>query len=251
MVYAQGDLVDTDATYVDGGKRIYDKTLSTYGWHLIGFRDKASAYEPELDRGMRAYNGGDLHNFAYRELPSLCPGLGKITRRPALGGLPKGSVLYEMVLPRKFFDDCANRWSRAKGTPAPGALTMNVILVPDGEITWIGFSASEKIMRKELASVIAKKGTLAGDPSLALLEGGDAKLGGYVSLAGLGSLQRFLTMHDAVIWDRTRLSGRVNEGKARLPFRVDVTVKGEKTTLSLSARMPKAMIDDVKRSATP
>lgn len=249
MVYAQGDLVDVDSTYGEGGKRIFDKTLSTYGWHLVGFREKANTYEPELDRGMRAYNNGDLKNFAYRELPSLCPGLTKITKRPALGGLPKGSVLYEMALPAKFFDDCANRWTRTKGKPTGSNLSLSVILVPDGEVTWIGFSANEKVMRRELATVIAKKETLAGDPSLSLLEGGEAKLGGFVSLGGLGGLQRFLTMNDYVIWSRSRLASRPSKGKTRMPFRIDVTANGERTTLSLSARMPRAMIEDVNPSS--
>jgi hypothetical protein len=253
MVYAQGDLVDADASIGEGAKRIYEKTLSTYGWHLVGFREKASAYEPELDRGMRAYNNGDLNKFAYRELDSLCPGLTKITRRPALGGLPKGSVLYEMRLPPKFFDDCAQRWTRIKAKPSTNSLGLNVILVPDGEITWIGFSADEKILRKQLASVLGKKDTLAGDSSLALLDGGDAKLGGFISLAGLGGLQRFLTMNDHAIWSRSRLAARPHKGKTRMPFRIDVAVKGERTTLSLSARMPRALVEDMRptTSTTP
>lgn len=251
MVYAQGDLVEVDSSSAQGGKRIYEKTLSTYGWHLIGFREKASAYEPELDRGMRAYNNGDLNKFAYRELGSLCPGLTKITRRPALGGLPKGSVLYEMRLPPKFFDDCASRWGRGKGTPAPSSLGLNVILVPDGELTWIGFSADEKVLRKQLASVLGKKDTLAGDAALALLEGGDAKLGGFLSLSGLGGLQRFLTMNDDTIWSRTRLAARPHKGKTRMPFRIDVGVKGERTTLSMSARMPRALIEDMRPTTSP
>lgn len=249
MVYAQGDLVDADSSFSDGGKRIYEKTLSTYGWHLVGFRENAKTYEPELDRGMRAYNNGDLKNFAYRELGSLCPGLTKITKRPALGGLPKGSVLYEMALPAKFFDDCANRWGRTKGPASGTNLTLNVILVPDGDITWIGFSANEKIMRRELATLLAKKDTVGTDSSLSPLDGGDAKFGGFVSLAGLGGLQRFLTMNDYVVWSRSRLLDRPNKGKTRMPFRIDVAANGERTTLSLSARMPRAMIDDMNRAS--
>jgi hypothetical protein len=249
MVYGQGDLVEEDARHQPGGKRIYDKTLSTYGWHVMGYLGKASSFEPQLDRGMAAYNNGDLRNFAYRELASLCPGLTKITRRPALGGLPKGSVLYEMRLPGKFFDDCANRYQPTKGTASPAA-SLNVILVPDGNITWIGLSADEAILRKQLASVMSKKDTLAGDASLDAIKGGDAKGGGFISLAGLGGLERFLTMNDFVTWRRSLLASRPNKGRTRMPFRFDVTKNGDRSTLTLSARMPRGMVDDA-RDARP
>lgn len=247
MVYGQGDLVDSDARDQGGGKRIYDKTLSTYGWHVMGYAEKAALYERELDRGMNAYNSGDLRNFAYRELSRLCPGLTKITRRPALGGLPRGSVLYEMRLPGKFFDDCANRYGRSKGPPAPAA-SLSVILVPDGNVTWIGLAAEEAILRKQLATVISKKDTLARDASLEALKGGDAKLGGFVSLAGLGGLERFLSMDDYVSWSRPLLSARPNKGKTRMPYRFDVSRSGERSTLSLSARMPRGMAEDIRQA---
>ncbi len=240
----KGISVSADASRSYSGRYIYDKMLSTYGWHIVAFQEPASRYEPELDRGMRAYNGGDLRKFAYQELRTLCPGLPKITRRPAGGGLPRGSVLYEMRIPGKFFDDCANRNQPSSRDPAPSA-SLSVILVPEGNITWIGFAADEKILRTELATVLKHSAdTLASDSSLTFVREGEAKLGGFVSLAGLGGLERFLTMDQYVAYGRGWLEARPNRGRTRIPFRLDVT----KTTLSFAAHVPRAAMDDLNRS---
>lgn len=237
-LYAHGDAYDRDVGYGrESGRALWEKTRSTYGWHLLGFDEPAKAFLPKLDQGMRAYNTGSLHAFAYRTLPRLCRGLGKIRKKPAPRTLPAGSVVYELPLPGKFFDDCMK--GRGPPEPAPSDAIV-VVLMPLGEQSFIGFGLEEREM-------IARMRAVAQSSAGASAEGdADVRLGGYFSLAGVGGVLRFVSMTEHRDWERRRLARLPNQGKDRAVFAVRVSKPRARaeTRVVAELKVPEAMLRD-------
>ena len=240
-VYAQGDGYGKDATHRPGGRALWEKTLSTYGWHVMGYDEPIEDFLVKLEAGMKAYDSGDLHDLAYRELPFLCEGLGKITKRPATAkGLPKGSVRYDLGLPGKFFDDCVRRYGKGPGAPKEALI---VVAVPDGPRTWIGLGLESSGLETRLAGLVAQSPSagLAASADLETLRADGVKIGGFTTLGGIGGLLRFITMQEQWDWSRSRLTALPNHGTTRMPF--SVAVKGSNATLAV--RFPRSALQDI------
>lgn len=240
-LYAHGDAFGRDVGYGRfTGKSLWEKTRSTYGWHLIGFDAPLKGFVPELDKGMRAYNSGPLHDFAYRTLPRLCRGLPKIKKRPAPRGLPPGSVLYELPLPGKFFDDCM-RGRAVPPEPAPNDAIV-VVAMPVGERTFIGFGLSEPDMLARMRGLTRAEGRLS-KAGLALLEGPDVRFGGFTSLAGFGGIVRFVSMTEHWDFERRRLGALPNRGRTPVPFALSTERSGSRVVAKLE--LPAALLADL------
>ncbi len=190
-----------------GGERLRRQMMSTYGWHIMGFEAPASEYLPRLVAGMNAYNSGDLRAMAYRELPRLCRGLGPITQRAGGAKLPKGSVVFEMKLPGKFFDEC---WEshREKSRDRSKDAALVVIMVPAGPRTWIGISPDEAGLSERLSTAAgAGTGKMLGDDKRpALLTEQSLLAGGFVTLQGSVACSASWSSASCPGWYRRRLA---------------------------------------------
>jgi hypothetical protein len=250
--YAEGDAYGRDSQGEFTGRRIWEKTLATFGWHILAIDEPLKELVVELDGGMKAYNSGDLHDLAYRELARLCPGLTKITRQPARAkGLPRGSLLYEMKLPGKFFDDCAAHWGRQGRDKAPSE-SLAVLAVPVGEQTLIGFAPQPAELAKRMAALVkpAPDTTLDSLAELEPLVNGPAVLGGFVSLAGVGGLIRFLTMQEPWEWRRSALAALPSRGRSRVPFQLRI-VPDEPLAAELQLTFGSAALQELAALSQP
>ena len=222
-LYAQGDAFGKDTTSVrHSGRGLWEKTLSVYGWHLIGFPGRSAELALMLDRGMNAYNRGDLGKLAYRELPRLCAGLGKIRKKPAPRGFPRGSAVYQLPLPGKFFDDCVRHWRVQPPERAPND-SIVVVLLPDGERTWVGFGIQEGPMLARMAQLTKKPARPAERFPPEAWRDADVRGGGFTSLAGIGGLLRFVSMSEPWGWRRERLGRLPARGKEPMAFSFEVS----------------------------
>jgi len=248
VAYAQGDAYGRDTSVQEGGYAIWERTLSTYGWHVMGYSGAAGEYLPRLEAGMKAYNSGDLGRFAYAELPRLCKGLGKIRKKRVPRGMPAGSAVFELPLPGKFFDACAARWSTPHAKPAPNE-SIVVVMVPDGERTWIGFGPRETDMLRRMAALVgSSSGSPAGGQRFSALFGDESvRAGGYSSLAGLGGLFRFLSMSEPYRWRRSSLGRLVNRGEVPAAFSLEVRSE-PRLRADLTVMVPGGALADLEAS---
>ncbi|MFO0567104.1 MAG: hypothetical protein U0263_15655 [Polyangiaceae bacterium] len=243
-LYAQGDAFGRDALGLDyTGRALWEQTRSTYGWHVLGFDEPARTFVPKLDQGMKNYNAGPLHDLAYQKLDRLCRGLPKIRKRTPPRKLPAGSALYDLPLSGKFFDDCMRGRSLAKN-PAPNDAIV-VVMVPIGERTFIGFGPGEADMVDRMQALVSGPAR-ATSAELALLDAPDVRLGGFVSLAGVGGLLRFVSMREHWDWRRSRLSALPQRGATRAPFTLSVSSEGS-TLVRGRLVLPPAFLKDLER----
>ncbi|MBI3202005.1 MAG: hypothetical protein HYZ29_10715 [Myxococcales bacterium] len=224
------------------GRALWEHTRSTYGWHVFGFDEPARAYVPELDRGMRDYNAGPLRTFAYRALPRLCEGLGKIKKKRGPPTLPAGSWVYELPLPGRFYDACVAGRTRVPA-PAPDDALV-VVVVPWGERTFVGLGLGEREMVERMRALAAPR---ADGPKL---EDPAARLGGFVTLAGLGGLMRFGTMHEHRAFTRSRLGSLPNRGATRARFSLAVE-PGTPGRTVVKVELPAELLVDLQATNEP
>ncbi len=83
-------------------------------------------------------------------------------------------------------------------------------------------------------------------PEPAPLAEADVRLGGYLSLAGVGGLVRFVTMAEHWQWERQRLARLPNRGKDRAFFSVRVVKPSAPKHTRVIARLelPDALLKD-------
>ena len=173
FVYAFG-LLDPPRPRRDGrANHVRWRSQRVLGWHLTAIETDPVALGKKLDRGMNEYNSGPLRALVYGEFTNLCAGLPKITKRPARGGkLPKGSTVYEMLVPGKLFEDCV-RWYAGPSKRPTEPLGVAVVFAPGKPRSWLAIAPDTAFAQALVETAIAGGGprTLAEKKSeLALLD---------------------------------------------------------------------------------
>jgi hypothetical protein len=198
---------------------------STVGWSVWGVEAPAAEYVAWTKQGVDVYGRAVrvARSFAGKD-PAVLDQLPRVTSTSSPPGWPRGTVAFDAafhvdsdlaaeLLSRKPAPGAGvaprgpvgilRSLQKGKATPA-GKVAMNLRLaiVPDGNRTWIGFSADLDILKKRMSAVIPgapAEGTLAAraregegspgkpDPSheLAALRKAGQTAGGFVNLGDL------------------------------------------------------------------
>lgn len=165
---------------------------TSLGWHVMGFEEKSTQLRGYLDHLVKAFNDPTLRRMLEKEEPDIkkVP----LIRAGFVPGLI-GARKYELTVPSEAFDSWHPPGAK-KPAKAP-ALPVVLILVPDGDVTWVGLSADQKLLVEKLkqAKEGAKAKTLASRGGLEKLRSTKAVGGGYTTLQSLvdGGLQGMLT----------------------------------------------------------
>lgn len=213
------------------------------GWHVVGIDTAAKDYSKFLDDVRRVATSRDFKRylsstgFPMDEYP-------EVRRRAARGrGLSPGTQAYEVVVPGAVF---ASKWAQPPNDKGK-ALSVVLVVMPDGKRTWFGLSADEKLLTSKLAQVRSS-----------------AKADGKISKAGLEQLQKtkvlsggFSTLQSAVEGfgpmttgvlrtvgvDLKKMASRL-PNRGRSPMIYTVTT-GAGPSLTLRFEAPKGAVEDV------
>ena len=183
MSYAHGELPpDLAALRAGGAAASRERIRSQVGWYVGAVEEKSTKYKAYLDRIAKLYNDAQVRTLLDKRAKVKKGDLPKLTAR-ASKGLGAGSAAYELVIPGKMFKESWEEEGKA-AKPAP-ALAIVLVLVPDGDRTWFGFSADEKVVTQKLLQVKKGESTLETREGLAELKSKPSLSGGFITVASL------------------------------------------------------------------
>jgi hypothetical protein len=174
-------------------------------------------------------------------------------------GLPAGSKVFEVEVPASAFSETdglakmigepalagARSAAKAKTTKAKGEpLTVLIVAVPDGALTWFAFGTDEKLLETRLVEARAGTGEILGKrDGLAALHTDIVVSGGFSSLgAVLSQLGRKFTDGKAG-GDPGALARLPHRGQTPMLWRATADAHGPK--LSAAMQVPKAVVEDI------
>lgn len=177
----------------------------------------------------------------------------------AVKGLPAGSKVFEVEIPAAAFSEAeglaqklgepalANpkKDSKAKPAKAKGEpLTVLIVTVPDGALTWFAFGTDEKLLETRLLEARAGTGdTLQKRDGLAALHTDMVVSGGFSSLGAVLSQLGSKFTEGKGAGDSAALARLPHRGATPMLWRATVDAHGP--TLSAAMQIPKAVVEDI------
>ena len=245
--YARGSIASAGEPKNDVD-RARDMARTELGWHLLAISDKPDAYKKHLGNVVRSYNDPQLRKLLQKRLRVEPKEFPKLSTRPARG-LPAGSIVYELAIPASVLshEPPPLPGDKPARKPPPGKpITFVLVLVPQGQTTWLGISADEKILAEKLNTALkgAQDQTLAGRAGLGPLKTTSAVSGGFFSLSGLlGGMQ-------SALFGMGSGSSRVfasmpHQGKTPMTHLATVKSEGQGLVLDWKVTMPRAVVEDI------
>ena len=258
--YASGAAPASGASFEKMSTAARDREMvrSGIGWHVIGVQEPPKRWKNLLDQMSKTYQSRDLRRYM-GTLGAPTKDFPKLRKRGA--GLGAGSTQWELVIPGKAFEP---GWTPPGEKKVRGkALSMFLILMPDGDRTWIGFSADQKLLKKKMAAVkkaapAAQK--LSGRAGLGGLKTTKAIGGGFFTLDSFtnGASPTMMALRDELGVDASKALAQLpNRGQTPMlhftrvqdgagpTISVSRTVRGP----SMSTTPGKVVVDGVTRVA--
>jgi hypothetical protein len=236
-----------------------DIVEATVGWQLFGIEDGPTAMKAYLDDMVNAYNRGGLQSFLKKEMGSDAKHLPIVKKAPAPAGLGGGSTAVEITIPK--LDDPSAMMAQPPGGAAPPKpktidLEFHIVLMPDGQRTWVALGSDKTALGDLLKSLKgAKPGpqSLSSRSGLESLKSGKHASGAMTTVDGLlGSVKPALGMTLGMSGGASREMQQIQQALERMPnkgatpifFFSDVTA-GAKPALTFQARIPREALVDV------
>ncbi len=199
-VYARGDLPPGDAA-LTGPARMRQSMKEGFGWHVLGIAESSKKFTSALDKAVKVYNDPQLRKLLKKRAHVDAKELPTLKTRRAGRGLPAGSKVYELTLPGEMFKEWAFDAKGKDKSKIGKPLPFVVIVVPDGDRTWIGASGDEKLLIEKLAVAKAgdTKNTLASKEGLGATARQEGRVGRVLHADGIPrqhALERAPERHD-------------------------------------------------------
>jgi len=161
----------------------FDAMMSSLiGWHLIGVDEGPGGMSKWLKDMVAVYNRPGFQKALKDGMGSDSKMLPIVKIRPAPPGLGRGSFAIEITVANLDAPPLGGKADRNKKVK----MTMWVMVMADGDATWVGFGANKNELASRLKSVkkgTAKGKTLASRTGLSSLKSGQLTSGGFVTLA--------------------------------------------------------------------
>jgi len=249
-VFARGAVPVPDGKRIESLRR--NRVISTVGWNVIGFDTKPAKLKKLLSTLSKVYNDRQLKKLLEKQLGKDKKKLPRLRVHAARArGIAPGSTAYDIVLPGSLFEHhhyYGAQKKKAARKKAPKSLTVTLVLMPEGNQTWLGLSADSKVLYKKLAEIHGGKDTLASREGLAQLKSSKAISGGFMTLAGFtnsmrSDLRAALGRGFAKALEKV-FNALPNHGETPIPYTLMVGQNGG-VSLDWSVSAPKAVIGDI------
>jgi hypothetical protein len=160
--------------------QIRDAVTASLGWQIIGLEERSNRVDAWLQDLTRVYGRGSVQQWLRTQLSLDARSMPRVRyAAKTVAGLP-GLKALQITVPATALD------KDIKGTPKP--FTYSVMVLPDGERTWLAMGAEEALLEKHLKTVKAGgAGTIEGKAGLESLRASRTVAGGYITIAGIAA----------------------------------------------------------------
>jgi hypothetical protein len=255
---ANAGLVDEAAQPADHGMLASPESVRVaLGQHLLVFDQGGDRFMRLASEVMKSFGDpafrkhlAQTNVLTAAEIPT-----GKERAPKLVKGLSAQTKVYELTIPAAALES-AQRMTRNghrhdKSPPPPPvhgakpgeAVSIFLVAMPDGPLTWFGFGTDEKLLEGRLAD--AKAGTaptLATREGLAALKTESANSAGFSSLASLAEGLRS-SLGDATTPNSKNLNALPHRGEAPLLWHAVADSNGPK--MVATARVPRELVEDL------
>lgn len=160
--------------------QIREAVTMSLGWQIIGLEERSTRVDGWLQDLARVYGRASVQQWLRTELSLDARSMPRVRyAAKTVAGLPGLKVL-QITVPHTVLD------KNIKGAPKP--FVYSVMVLPDGERTWLAMSADEALLEKHLKTVKAGgAGTIEGKAGLESLRASRTVAGGYITMAGIAA----------------------------------------------------------------
>ena len=122
---------------------------SMVGWHVVGVEEASTQVKTYLKDAVATYNRASLQRIMKKELGSDAKHLPKVRIVPAPRALGRDALQVKVVIPKlELPDDAFDRDHTDKGKVQPYDMEFHLLVMPDGQRTWIGGAADANKLAK-------------------------------------------------------------------------------------------------------
>jgi hypothetical protein len=218
----------------------------------VAFGERPNVWQRWLD-GFTRLAGDATFRRVLEQKFELAPGSLPRVQRRAARGMPPGSSTYEIALPPELAEGgLIEALRKSSSSPAkPGAargakpVKIVVVMVPDGERTWLGIAGDEASLAQPLRVVRqgAEAERLASRPGLEWLRPLRASSGGFASVSSF--VGELADLADAPQRDvRSALERVPSQGRTPIPYAA-TTSRENGLKAALTLRVPKDVFKDL------
>jgi hypothetical protein len=241
------------------GNVMQDVLDATLGWQLFGIEDGPAAIKSYLDDAVAAYNRGGLQAYLKKEMGSDAKNLPIVKKGGAPGGLGGAASGIEIRIPN--LDDPTAVMMTPPGRGAPPKakttdVTIHVVLMPDGQRTWVGIGSDANALAQLMKGLKGPKpgaDSISSRAELAMFKSGRHMSGGFTTLDGLfGSVRPMLSMMSRMGGAGMSEMAQVNQVLARMPNKGKTPITmftdvgaGGRPSLTFSGRVGRDTLIDV------
>lgn len=241
-----------------GGKlKVADASfVRLLGWTLIGADEGPAAMKKQLKAMVDAYKQPGVQSALKKELGARDAKMLPVVKSgPAPASLGAGAEAVEITMSNV---EAPVPDETGKGAPMM-TLKLHVIVMGDGETSWMAIGASKDELVKRLLAVkhdADDKAQLAARAGLESLKSGKQMFGGFVSVSLAGDKMNVFLQHAVAVdpgWldaDTLKvgqsLNALPNRGLTPILFTSNTAPNGENTRFSLALDVQQGSLEDVK-----
>jgi hypothetical protein len=223
---------------------------AAFGWQLLGVEDGPAELKAWLEDFVSAYNRAGFQTYLKKESGPNAK-LPVVKKGKAPEGMA-GATTVEIRVP-DFDDAMGPPPAPGKAAPRPKEVVFHVLLLPDGQRTWVGLASDRDALGKLMKGLKGQKPgpeAIAGRGDLAMFKSGKHSSGGFTTLDGMmkAMLWLFVTRSPGGGNDlaqfRAVFERMPHKGATPITIFNDVNA-GARPQVTFNARWPRESLADV------
>jgi hypothetical protein len=237
-------------------KNAKERFVVGLGWTLAGYDKKVDSYDKFLREAVATYNRPTFQAFLKKLLEKRREKYLPTLKVVSAAGFPAGSLAIQgsMTLDSEAMWEYSARThfeGHPKTPPVKETFSLTLVVIPDGDRTWVAFGADPKALKDKFDAVKSgapASGTLASRDGLDAVKSGPNTSAGFLSMSSLLMSARHSVASVFSAREMKMVEGALDAmpNKGTMPILIlDNSTGGPTPTTSMELRAQKGTVDDL------